>query len=97
MDHVRRARLAGQIGGCGAGAQVNFVFIAGDARDDQRAGGGASILNQVDTVLIEPLLRDRCRKVGLILMVSHYYFYLEAMIAPFLYSLMSTSNRGRPG
>jgi hypothetical protein len=50
----------------------------------------------VDVVLIEPLLGDRFGKVGLILMVSHHYLYLEAMIAPFLYSGSARLGRDRP-
>ncbi len=70
VDRGRRAGLAGQVRGSGAGNQEHLALVARDLLDREGNARSRHVDDRVDPVIAEPLIGDRRADIGLVLVVG---------------------------
>src|SRR5690606_6504672 len=70
VETVGRTLFAGQLGGGGAGDQVDLLLALGEPLDGERHGGGGQLHDRVDLLTVVPLTGDVGGDVRFVLVVG---------------------------
>ena len=79
-DRVRRAGLAGEIGGRGTRVEQHRVLFLDEVVDGQRDAGIRRIGDRVDLLVVDPLPRDVDADVRLVLVIAADHVDLPALL-----------------
>jgi len=78
-NRVRRARLAGEVGGGGARIEMHHVLLARHVAHRERNAGIRRVDDGIDLVIVDPLPGDVGAEVRLVLVVAAQHIDLPAL------------------